>query len=50
MQHQDRRLAPPREVHRLRLVRAGDTKHNLRVRAQVAALLALAVSSRRDRP
>lgn len=37
----DRRLDPPQIVSELRLVRASDTTHNLRVRAQVDALLAL---------
>jgi len=38
----DRRLDPPRLIHKLRLVRAADPSHTLRLRDQVQALLQLA--------
>ena len=41
MSTRHRRINPPLVIPKLRLVRASDTTHNLRVRAQVDAILAL---------
>ena len=45
----DRRLDPPRCVFKIRLVRASDTSHNLRLQEQVGALLRLVERSGGDR-
>ncbi len=37
----DRRIDPPRFTHKIRLVRAADTTHNLRASEQVMAIVQL---------
>lgn len=44
-----RRLDPPLVIPKVRRVRASDTTHNLRARAQVVALLALVGTRKGDR-